>query len=224
MRDHLGQFVLSSNLQFARGILLLDDCEGTCTWTASATDANATVTFDTAAAFIGVNGLKLFSGDADPAENDYVAATKYLSPPEAGLLCFRARLASPDISLLKTIDIILYYCDGSHLYQFSLRYTVADGSIKYYPASGTLTAIPTLATPINDLQWVNIELIADTRDLAYISARFNGIYASLAGIAPYDTGADTTRRLDLRIITTIAGATEGTLYADCIYAGEFEQI
>jgi len=221
MRDHLGNFMMASDLQFARGVLLLDDCEGTCTWDATITDANATVTYETAAAFMGTKGLQLFSGDADPAEDDQVVGHKLFGLPESGLLVMRARIASPDISLWKAISVLLMHQDAAQTYYGEVRFTPADGKVYYSDVGGSMVEIAALLGVQIDGMFVTYELVVDCLAHTYVSVMVNGLRADLADVALYNPAVSTARYAGCSVAGLVAGAAAATLYVDSVYVGEF---
>jgi hypothetical protein len=224
MRDHLGNFMVSSNLQFARGILLLDDCEGTCTWQKSGTDANVAVTFETAAAFMGTTGLQLFSGDADPAADDIATAYKATGFPESGLVVCRARIASPDLTKVKQVWWGVSVIDGTTLYDATVRWVPNTPAFAYRDTAGDWQAIAALAYGTYALNWCLWELVVDVRAMAYRSVLFNGTRVDLAGIGLYDQGAVAKRELQIGVSVVCLGAAAATLYLDTVYAGEFLEV
>ena len=220
-RDHLGVFNISSDLKFAKGILLLDDCEGTCNWIAAGTDANMTVTYETVAAFMGLKGLQLFSGDADPAEDDYVGAVKWVQVPESGLFVLRTKVGFPDVSDVKSVSIGINLYKDTRLYAAGMRYLPNTPAGAYLNSGGTYTAITEFANAVTDNAWINMELVMDINDLTYVSANQNGVEKDLAGIEFYDSGADTGRMVAISLVAITTGANAATVYFDSIYAGEF---
>ena len=218
-RDFFGPIPVVSGLQFARDVLLLDDCEGTCAWTKNAIDANATVTFETAAAFAGVAGLQLYSGNADPEMNDYVTATRSLSYPEVGLLVARCRLAIPTLATLGSLDLILQAWDGAHEYYGTLRLDPNTPKTSYGGADGNWHTLADLAYTPYAGAWLTLELAVDVAAKKYLHAIYGGTKVDLSTLALYDAGAQSERMSQVQLEATTAGAAATTVYADNIYVG-----
>jgi len=224
MRDHLGNFMVSGNLQFARGILLLDDCEGTCNWVKAATDANATVTFETVAAFVGTKGLRLFSGDATPAEDDIVTGQRLISYPESGLLVARCLMCAPDWSKLKSVSLKASHDPGAGDQYFGQVKIVAGDGAYYYDVAGDPVELTDIVIPSVNGQWFVMELGLNCVDHEYRHVAVNGVRVDLAGVGLYNAGASTGRASDVVAVATTVGAAAATLYVDCVYAGEFVDV
>lgn len=224
MRDHFGNNLLSSDLNFARGIHILDDCEGTCNWKKSANDANATVSYETIAAWTGTKGLQLFSGDATPQAGDIVNAYKIFSYPETGLLVIRAKVGMPDISDIEYIGFSLIINNGTRQYTLLFLYAPASGKVYYTSSNGTLQEITELKQNVVDDIYTGLELIIDLNTMTYVSAMFNGLEKNMAGVSFYNAGANTNKYVQIGFYTTNIGVDPVTSYWDCIYVGEYVNV
>jgi hypothetical protein len=222
-REYFGNLPIVAGMTFTRDVLYLDDCEGTCNWSKTATDANATITHETAAALMGTYGLQLYSGDADPAEDDVVSAVKVFGHSGSDLLICRLRVASPEVGLWKTIDLKLQCGDGTEYYLATLRWSIVDAKVYYLNSAGTYTAIAALAQTTQDNQWLTLELAIDLGDHQYLSITINGNTADLTGTALQHPGASSNRYTQLTLTGTVAGAAAATAYFDMIYLGEILQ-
>jgi len=222
-RDYFGNYPIVSGLGFSRDVLLLDDCEGTCAWTKNAIDANATVTFETAAAFTGTYGLQLYSGDATPELGDTVTATRSLSYPEVGLLVARCRLAIPTLATLAYLDLILQAWDGAHEYYGTLRLDPNTPETSYVGADGNWHALADLAYTPYAGAWMTLELALDVAAKRYLHAIYGGTKVDLSALDLYDAGAQSPRMSQVQLQVTTAGAAATTAYADNIYVGQIPE-
>jgi len=224
MRDNLGNPQFSGRPEFARGLLLLDDCEGTCNWVATGTGVNFAAAYDTAAAKTGLKGLKLSTRPLTPAADDTCTATRLMSFPESGMLVFRAAAGSPDVTKVKSIGILLQVKNGSHAYYAALIWYPNTGLVKYIDAAGAEITVTALTATVESLAFVQIELVVDVRGMKYLEVAFDGNRASLNGIALYDAGAFPDRDAALLLQVVAIGANPAIAWFDNIYAGEFLNI
>lgn len=224
MRDHFGNNMLSSDLAFAKGIKILDDCEGTCNWLKSADDANATVTYETVAAWTGTKGLQLYSGNDSAAANDEVQAYKLCDLSESGIIVFRSKICMPDVSEVDQliIDIIIY--DGTKIYTGQLLYKPNEPKVYYLNSAGTFTEITEMAFGSTDGCWFTMELVIDQLAKQYIQVSCFGITVDLSGVDMLDGGATTDHYMAFSIRTWATAEAPSTIYADSIYLGEYINI
>jgi len=224
MRDHLGVFNVSSDLKFAKGILLLDDCEGTFTWSFTGTDANAAASFAAAAAFMGTNGMLATTGDDSPAEDDTLQIVKYVEVPESGLVVFRVKFGLPDVSIVKGVNVLINIHRDSKVYAAGLLYLPDTPGGYYLGDDGGYHEVAAWANAVPDHAWQMAEIVVDINDLKYISGLLNGVPADLSAMAVYDGGVSAGRFMTIGLNVTAAGAAAAIVYFDNIYVGEFLHI
>jgi hypothetical protein len=220
-RDHLGQFTVGSNLGFARGVLLLEDCEGTFVWTATGTGGDDVHAWATAAAFMGINGLRLKTRTTGAAAADWLTAARTFGFPETGLLVARVRIAGVSMAAIDQMGITLVAANGTRLWQSALVVQPNVPSCSYLNAAGGLTAIPALAYRPGDLSYQTLELVIDLLANEYLEASWCGVRADLAGAGLSDSGADATRRAYLGASVVSLAAAPAEIYLDNLYVGEF---
>lgn len=223
-RDHIGSFNVSSGLSFARGILLLDDCEGTCNYIKSGTGADPVVDFAAAAAFIGTNGLRIQTRSTTPAQYDIASATKLISLPGSDYVLWRMMCMFPDVSLVEQVALRMYVYYLTNIWQAELRFTPNTPVMQYVNSAGAAANITALSKGVQDNQWFDIELAIDLGKLTYLSARYNGSEADLSAFALYDTGNSALSTLKLNVEIGSAGAAQATAYFDQIYCGEYQNL
>lgn len=219
-RDHLGQFMVGSNLGFAKGVLLLDDCEGACGWTVEGTDAGIAVTNDAAAAFIGAKGLKVTSGATDPAEGDYVAAKLNFNRPESGLMVFRGKMKIPDLAKVGEISLSAHYGDGVNAYYPSISFVPNGPTGSYRDSADSPVAVAAWALSFVGTTWITFELVIDVKAHKYVSATIGDKKIDLSGVSIYNAGAWAFDVVVLWLQHTTAGAAAALMYYDNLYAGE----
>jgi len=224
MRDHQGMFNVASDLNFARGILLLDDCDGTCNYEKSGTGADYVVDYNSAAAFIGTNGLRLQTRSTDPAQYDIVSAYKKIGLPQSKYLKFRTMCMFPDVSLVQQLAVRIYTDYLTDVWLGELRFTPNTPVMQYVNAAAAATAITEMALKVKDNQWFDMELAIDIAAAEYLSARFNGVEKDMSGLGLYDSDDTTYSTIQLTLEIGSAGAAQATAYFDQLYCGEYARI
>jgi len=213
--------MVSSNLGFARGVLLLEDCEGTFTWVDSGTGGDDVHEFATAAAFMGLQGMRLKTRTTGAAANDYVMVSKPMGYPESGLCVARARIAVPALAAVGGFTLAVVARNGTRRWQGELVVSPNAPTVEYLNAAGAWTAVAALAYAPVVFGFVTLEVALDLRSMEYVEGAWNGARADLAGVSMYDAAADTARGLTLAVSVRAAGAAAAELYADNLYVGEF---
>lgn len=221
MRDHLGVFNVSSDLQFARGILLLDDFEGTLNWKILGSNANHSGDVHADAAFMDSQGLKLDTGATATADGDYVMAVKGIGWPSNDLLVMRFRVALEQIADCEMVSIFPEAKDGSDQMHARVDWHPGDGTVEYLDSAGSMQSLGTYGWTIDADTFVEMELVLDLATHQYISFALNGEETDMAGIAYQDVGDDTDRLLLMRIYVECTAAGNAVAYVDSFYAGQF---
>jgi hypothetical protein len=220
-RDHFPNIPVGAGMGFSKGIMLLEDCEGTFTWAINGTGGDDVHAFATAAAFTGTYGMHLKTRTTAAAEDDYIDVTKLMSYPQSGLLVGRYRMRSADISLLKQHSLILGDDDGTAQSAGQLGISPNLTQIWYADAAGAGQVIAAAAGLPLDSQWWTIELVIDCILHQYISATLNGIRVDLAGIPLKALGASTGRAAWINLDVIAEGAAAAEVHLDNIYVGEY---
>jgi len=216
MRDHLGNTLLASNLEFARGVQLLDDCEGTCNWIAAGTGGDYVVTYATAAACFGLKGLHLATRTTDTAADDVVSATKRFNRSPNGLLVARGKLMCPDWTLVKYLSIALNVYHISRLYKAIFRYTPATDVHAYLNTAGTYTTITLMVERYTNGTWLTWELSINWTQLKYWGLTLADYTPAVSTAGMYNSGAGTTMEAELILSIQSVGAAVATAYFDAI--------
>ena len=220
MRDFQPTYPLGANLSFARGVQLLDDCEGTFTWLVAGTGGDDVHEYATAAAYMGNKGMRLKNRTTGAAASDSLVASKDFGYPESGYLAVRAQLCALGGTTISQMSLELLIHDGAAGYIGRLLYQPNVPAMWYIDASGNPVAIAAMALPVYQFGFVHWDLSIDCRAFRYLSAGFHGIRADLSGIGLYSLGALTTRLAAVQITVVAAGAAAAEIYADNIYVGE----
>jgi len=221
MRDHLGNFMVAGNLGFARGVLLLEDCEGTFTWVVSGTGGDDVHAFATVAAFMGTNGMRLKTRTTGATAADNLAVEKAMSYPESGLLVARLRVCPVAVAPFDYIQVLLDVSDGAAGHGACLQLDVAAGKVYYQAAGGGFVEIVALAAPVYEGAFMTVELAVDLLTNQYLGCMVNGLRADLAGLAMVSAGAVAYRFARLGVTIATAGAAACEAYVDSVYVGEF---
>jgi len=220
MPDHLSQNLIGSDLGFARGILLLDDCQGTFNWTVVATGGDDLHDYHSSAAFRGTNGMRLRTRATAPDVADFVDVRRYLGYPESGRAVLRVKTCLPDVSVVDYINWGLDVQNGADRYTCAVLLYPNTPDLVYQNFDGMPESVPELALPIQDRSWLTFEMAVDFAGLAWIEIALGGIRVDLGGAGIFRQGGDGTRTLMATIGVGTIGAATCTLYADDIYVGE----
>lgn len=223
-RDHLGQFMMGSNLGFAKGVQLLEDCEGTCNWVVAGTGGDDVHAFATAAAFRGLNGMQIKTRTTDAAAADYVSVSRYMGWPESGLVVYRLRFALPDTTKVLAFAANLYLRNGVRVYQAGFKWLPNTPIAYYLGAAGAWVEMATVTWVALNLQWVIVEVVVDALSFEYRSVAANGVRVALDGVGLYDAAADTLRGCDCNVQVAAIGANAAEAYFDDVYVGEFLEV
>jgi len=221
MRDHLGNFALASNMHFARGVLLLDDCEGGMWWTPSGTGGDDVHELSTEAAFTGAKSLKTATRTTSAAVHDNVALARYMSRSESGLVAMRLMIMMPDVSATYSIELNLYDYTIPDIYQGSLRWYPNIPLLQYVDAANDAQPIPGADLTVLDNQWVNMELIIDCHGHQYLTARLDGAVFDLTGLGLYHRDVGNSEALILTVKQYSAAAAPSVVYYDNIAVTEY---
>ena len=223
-QEFVGSFPVGSIMGFAKGVLLLDDCEGACNWSVEGTDAGVAATNDTAAAFMGAKGLKVTSGATDPAEGDYVAAKFGMNRPETGLLVFRGKMRIPDLTKVGEISLGVHYFRGGIQYTTSIDFRPNTPIGYYRDAANAQIEVAAWNQIFVATTWMAFELVIDTVIHKWISATLADVKMDLSAVSLYNAGAAAYDLVVLWLQHTTAGANAALMYYDNLYAGEFLQL
>jgi len=220
-RDHLGQFNVSSNLGFARGVLLLEDCEGVNNWTVSGTGGDDVHAFAAASAFMGGFGFNLATRTTAAAQNDLLQVVKLVGYPETGLVVARVRLMFPNLTGAASVNLLIDAFNSVRQYAAMLSIAPATGVVSYYNSAGGMTVVGALAGPIQANAWATMELVMDLLAFQYMEAAWDGSRVSLGGAGMNNIAASTYRECRVGISIVASAAPPATLAMDNLYVGEF---
>ena len=223
-RDFVGRFNVSSDLSFARGVLLLEDCEGTFTWRTSGTGVGWASTFETAAAFFGTKGMQVLTRIGTPAEDDISVATRGLPAPVQEVMTLRWRMSAPDVSVVKRMLVEMVFRDGAKEWRGGIEYRPNEPVWNYRNSAGGVTAITGAVNSISDADWVQGEFTLDLKAHQYTEARLQGRIHPMVGVAMQEVGASTDRMAHVQVTVYAAGAVQAIAYFDNIYVGEFQDV
>lgn len=222
--DHIGKFNVNQNLQFTKGIRLLDDCEGTFNWVVVGTGSDYSATFETAAAMIGTKGMHVKTRATSPAENDTIQVNRQFGVSESGLLAMRGNFNFVDQSLIASISMFLHYYDGTDKLNGKVVFTPQTPLIQWLNSAGGFTAFTEAPFKVNNDVWFQMELVIDTVGKIYKSARVGQLREDLDGEALRDSGGSTYTQVLAGFILQTDGAAQAQVYADQFYMGEYENL
>jgi len=223
-RDFLGRFNVSSDLQFSRGILLLDDMEGSDLWTASGNAGDYAVDLDAAAAFFGTNGLKMTTRVTSPAEGDHVRALRIIPFPGNDLFVIRLRVCLPDVSVVGYFRLLVQFFRNSRSRIAGLEYHPNDPDLKYQDSVAGWTVLSGYDQVVVDGEWFIMELALDLSTAKYIHAELNGIRTKFTEDFFDNADATGSRYCQFSFYAYTAGAAAASAYVDAVYCGEYLDI
>lgn len=223
MRDFFGNLPIVAGMGFMRGVMLLDDCEGTFTYVISGTGGDDVHEYLAAAAWQGTYGLHLKTRTTNTANADVVTAQKLFDFPATGLLVARLRVTPLVVARCGSILVTLAIDDGAQQYTATLALLVSTGAVSYLNSAAGYTAITALATTFTAGQWYTVELAINAKEAKYQHVRFNGLAADLSTLDLYNPAATAGRcaQLGLSAVATAAGPAE--IYADNLVVHEFPE-
>lgn len=220
--EHVGNYPIVGDMTFAKGILMLDDGEGTYVWTTTGTGADFAGSHETTAAFFGTKGMKLITRVTDPAEDDYVRAVRTVALPEAGLVVWRTLVRLPDVSDVKTFHLMVTEKQGVRAWNYELKWTVATPKVEVLTTSGAYTEITEFAKAIDDGGWQVVELVLNVADHEYVSALMFGVRKDLAGVPAEDGGASGYSQMEISLVVVGARNEQAECNLDSLYCGEYK--
>lgn len=223
-RDHLGQFLLNSNANFGRGIMLLEDCEGTFNWTVSGTGGDDTHEYATAAAFIGTNGIHMKTRVTSAATNDTLRIAKILDYPASGLIVFRARFNWPDNSNVALMRLDLDVSRGNQLIRYRIVLEPGAPEIYYLDSGNNEVDNGGGLKRVYDNQWGAVELVVDANNGEYRYVQQQGWKWDLSGQAGYEVSQPDEKGVTLAFELVASSEAPAEAYLDQIYLGEFLDI
>ncbi|HJX61856.1 MAG TPA: hypothetical protein VJ578_04735 [Dehalococcoidia bacterium] len=224
MRDHLGNPFHSGRPEFAAGVLLLDDCEGSMTWIVSGTGGDDVHAYAAAAAYTGATGLHLKTRTTASAVDDELTVQKLLDYPASGLLVARLRLAPVVLARDKAIYLSLRHDDGAQQYLAALKLCPATSKTYYLDAAGTYIELTDLDITYTASCFYVVGLAIDCLAHQYLYAQFTGRQADLAGLPLYNDAATAARSAQILLTITATAAGPAEAYFDNIYCGEHTEI
>jgi len=223
MRDFFGNIPIVAGMGFARGVMLLDDCEGTFTYIVSGTGGDDTHEYATAAAWQGAYGLHLKTRVTGSTNNDVVILQKLFDYPATGLLVARLRLAPMVVANCGALSLSLLIDDGAQQYNGTIALLVSTAAVKYLNSAGAYAAITALATTFTAAHWYTLELAINCKAAHYQHVRFNGLEADLSALALDNTAATAGRCAQLALTAQATAAGPAEMYADNILVTEFPE-
>jgi hypothetical protein len=223
-REFIGRRCLSERMGFGRGVLFLENCEGTCNWIATGTGGNDWHGFTTTAAFRGKYGVRLKTRTTAPEADDWVQMARTVSYPESGLLVLRLRWSVLAKNQAKWVVVGLVADDGNRRYEAFLRLSTSASVVHYGNAAGGFTQIGEMSQTFVSLAWYAVELVIDCRAHQWIEVIFGGVRKSLAGVALYDAGATAGRGTTCLVRVTTREAGPAEVVVDDVYVGELLEV
>lgn len=136
-REYVREITAKGSLGKSTGILLFDDGEGTDVWEEEGTGADFVVDTDTSACYSASNGLRLKTRATNPAENDYVTATRKIVTPPSKLILAECKIRLPDVSNVKYLNFDLSYADLDEVITAGFMLDVANEKSKFYNSAGS---------------------------------------------------------------------------------------
>lgn len=215
---------ISVDEKISKKLIWRHPCNSAVMFTVTGTDANAAGTIGAESGYFETNGLTIFSGDADPLNNDYVLATKRICLPVGDISIVRMRFGIPDISLLQYVEVIYKVERDTREYYFVMYIQPNVPRVSYETALGVYTEVPELSLAITDGFWTNLEMVCDVKNGKMLQMEMYGIKVDLNRVSVYDVGAVVEQKSEIAIMGRISGAAAAKLYVDEIVIFEPEMV
>jgi hypothetical protein len=215
----------SPNLQYDRGVLLLDPCDGTFAWTGSGTGSDYTVDLQAGLnVFHGTKFLRVQTKATTPADGDYAQATRVLGYPISNRLVLRLRVKPFALTATDHWKVLVDVYDGTNRYTAGFKFEPQVPKAYYYDSAAGWTEITEFAFVTDSNGWQLLELQLDLGTHEYLRAYFAGAKKELADVAFQNVGASTTRSVVVTLYTEADGALASATQFASIYVGEHEAL
>jgi len=224
MRDHLGVFSMGADLKFSRSVLMLDDCEGTFDWTSSGDGSDFVADHAAVKVWSGTNAIRLKTRTTGAAHLDTVRIVKVRNFPTSGLVVWRSRINLADVSLVSGVQLWMSFNDGANAYAPIVTIDSQTPSITYTNAAGGTSTLAGSGYPIEDYEWLEVEVRYDLDGLMWQSVEIAGVVYDLSSVALYATGAVTKRNIAINYRVYAEQAGIPTVYVDNIYIGAYGDV
>ncbi len=211
---------LGSGMVFAKGIILMEDFEGTWQWLESGTGGDDVHTNGQAGSYHGTKGMTLRTRAASAAEDDIVTITNNIVYPRGDFVLVRMKLGLPNLSTVKRVVVGLLWENGAQGYKSGIYWEPNVPAGGYHNSAGAYVAEAGFGHGCEDGQWTLLEFGVDLSLAQYIRANLGGVEFDMAGIDVENTAAETTRRLQVQVSVVAAGAAQASLWGDDLYIGE----
>lgn len=223
-RDHLSPFPLTSNMRFAKGVLLLEDFSGANRWQTIAGVGDLEVTLIDTDYDTPTKCLSVKSRTTDAANFDSVTVGMDCTYPATNIITIRGKwkTATPATAALVTVDIRVY--NGVTLVNPRLLWDVTNQLVKYYDAAGSYVTITEMSPGPALGVWDTWELTFNLATAEYVSALATGVRKDLSGVPIITSGVETDRKLLIYLVTFANASAPSTVLFDSIYAGEYTDI
>lgn len=219
---YTGGNVASAELQYSKGLLLFDDCEGTLRWSEGGTGGDTVLAYATVASCFGTNGLHIKTRTTTATDGDTIQLYRYLHTPYSGRAFYRLRFRIPTLATVEKIEFWTEQWKDGQKYRAEFTFWPNTGVFGRQDDGGSDQAITALACVPLPLQWQALQFAIDWKALEYISASLNGVSASLAGLGLNNVTTSTATMLSFGMNVEAAGAAAAEIYADAFYIGEDE--
>jgi len=214
-------FNVSSSIQYDRGVLLADDCEGAERWIKSGTGEDYAVTFTSQAAAFGLKGMLLQTKATTPADGDVITIYRTFPFPVSKLIVMRLRYCYQTIVHVKSFSVTLILKNEVREYHAGLKVSPQVPKMERLNSLGGWKLIGGYGQSRQSGDWDMMELQVDVGHLAYKTCLSMGIEKDLEAGSIYNAGESTDRSGRIQIEVESDGSGIAPMYFDSIYVGEF---
>lgn len=192
--------------------LFYDDASGTMNYTLSGDGSDYSVGYNTAAAYVGTNGLRMSTRVTSPASGDEVLAYKHIPQPPTQLARIRLLTKQPTANPHALISFLFYWWDGTNFYAPEILLDTRDEKVYY--ATGVRSGYTDSGVTFTELNgfWNYLDLCVNLNTHKYGTLRVNNSLADLSSIdIPSSAGAYSGV---IRFYLALQSVSADTCYAD----------
>lgn len=187
-------------------LILFDDMEGLFKWGKTGTGADYTVEKDATVAYNGLACLHLATRASNPAEDDVVAAHRYLYPRPGKRYRIELLFQYENSTFCKLLEFDFSIQDGTYLHNIFIRYDPVNAKWQYKSAAGAWVDVVDGAQGLLQAGWHRLVFEFDQNAKEFKSLVCDAKEMDLSGIRYQvaGNGADQYAKLDFKVV---AGST-----------------
>ena len=205
---------LSYDNKISRGVSLIDDFEGTFLWTRTQSAGDASGEASATAAYHGTNGFLLKTRATDPADGDWVTASRLVCVPQSGVFVARCRFSFPDVSDVEKFMIGFTMASQGTAKTGGVIISPNTPAFSFINSTGSSSVAEAITYGPKDGSWHTLEVVLNFSTEKYVAASFDQTEADLSGEAFCAGIPSTTTYYQLEFYLETTGANQAIVYID----------